>query len=393
MVERFSIERPGLIVFFSDSPGSYVSMRGPHGENLKFRRDVSEFHDTIPSYAWAFEYIRNIATGDHFTFATNERTVVGEVLGTSEVRIVGRTGGGSPVEFPKRSATPPRVSFIMLTHNRLDFLPAAFESLRCQDAAVEVVVVDSSDNPVRDAVEHCARDIQVIYLYERPVEPWPPFVSRLWNTGIDASTGDLIAFLDDDDMKHPQFCARMVGALGGSDVALCCGRTVHSDSSRDGRLFSTPSLDRGHLLAGGLVTTGQMLLRRSVFDRVRFDSELPVSEDFDFALSLSEGGFPYIILDEDLTYYRVHDTSTSRDERTPPITQIAMRRLLAKHGVIDDRCSRCRSPVNFGAWFIGRMVGGTWHMLCPSCDDRATKVHYGGPVCDTLARRLFSGDR
>src|SRR3990167_910417 len=90
MKHGFSTLRPGLILVSSDAPGAHVTMFGPKGERLRFRPDECEFHDSIPSYVWAFEWIPTLIAGQVFVFATTDRTVVGDVAG-AEIRVAART--------------------------------------------------------------------------------------------------------------------------------------------------------------------------------------------------------------------------------------------------------------------------------------------------------------
>lgn len=260
----------------------------------------------------------------------------------------------------------------MLVHDRVAFLGEAFDSLRAQGVDLEVVVADtSSGRSLEDAVRSASRGLKCKYVRLRREFEWPPHIGASWNTAVYSANGDHIAFLDDDDVKEPAFSSRMLRGLdeSGTDIALCRALTL-AEGEPPSPVFGRPTLNRDELIRGAAFsTTGQMLLRRRVFDCARFDESLPVSEDYDFLLQLA--GKPHVIVDEPLARRRVHAgaLSSHRDVVTP--TQVALRRLLKKHGEIDGECSRCRGPVEpdpghcDGGWHWKiRYVEGRWNLLC-----------------------------
>lgn len=93
----------------------------------------------------------------------------------------------------------PKLSFVMPTHNRVEWLPLAIESLRAQtEQNIEIVVVD--DGSTDDTWDYlnwiAAKDIRIrIYRNETPLGAGP---SR--NKGAELANADIIAVCDDDDV-------------------------------------------------------------------------------------------------------------------------------------------------------------------------------------------------
>lgn len=90
---------------------------------------------------------------------------------------------------------PSRISAIICTHNREDYLGAAIDSLLAQDFAdYEVIVVDNAST---DGTQKIVADRQphprLRYVYEETLG-----LSVARNTGASAAEGDLLAYLDDD---------------------------------------------------------------------------------------------------------------------------------------------------------------------------------------------------
>jgi glycosyltransferase involved in cell wall biosynthesis len=132
------------------------------------------------------------------------------------------------------------------------------------------------------------------------------------NRGIEASTADLIAFLDADDLWPAGKLALQVDALEQEpslDVVLGRIKIVTLDGAR------MPDLDfedrDEHTVAS--VHLGGAVFRRRAFDRVgRFDESLRYSEDHDWFLRARELQLRMRLLPEVTLVYRFHDHSMTR---------------------------------------------------------------------------------
>ena len=105
----------------------------------------------------------------------------------------------------------PRISVVITTRNRPAFLAESLGSVIGQDYRdYEILVVDdASDNPEENA--------NVIARFSGPIRhvlrdrKGGPSAAR--NTGISASSGEFIAFLDDDDLWFPSKLGRQVATF------------------------------------------------------------------------------------------------------------------------------------------------------------------------------------
>jgi glycosyltransferase involved in cell wall biosynthesis len=198
----------------------------------------------------------------------------------------------------------PTVSVIIPTHNRGWILREAIDSVLAQDYAdYELIVVDdgSTDN-TREILEACGRDITVVQQSNRGV-------SAARNRGIAASRGQLLAFLDSDDLWLPQKLSRQVDFFKSNPAALICqteetwvrnGVRVNPKRRHQklaGMIFE-PSL------ALCLVSPSAVMIRKSLFEAVgRFDERLPACEDYDLWLRVS-CRYPVYLIDEPLIIKR-----------------------------------------------------------------------------------------
>ncbi|RZM82514.1 glycosyltransferase family 2 protein [Leptolyngbya iicbica] len=90
---------------------------------------------------------------------------------------------------------PPRISAIICTHNRDDYLGAAIDSLLQQDFDdYEVIVVDNaSTDQTRTVVESRLPHPRLQYIYESTLG-----LSAARNAGAQVAQGAILAYLDDD---------------------------------------------------------------------------------------------------------------------------------------------------------------------------------------------------
>ncbi|ETW92134.1 MAG: hypothetical protein ETSY1_44980, partial [Candidatus Entotheonella factor] len=105
----------------------------------------------------------------------------------------------------------PLVSCIMATYNHAHFLPQAIQYFLRQDYPnKELIIVD--DGPSPDLVD-IPQDKRIRHV---KLDVWTPLGRKL-NLGIEASRGQIIQKLDDDDYYHPHFLTTTITALTGWD--------------------------------------------------------------------------------------------------------------------------------------------------------------------------------
>ena len=119
--------------------------------------------------------------------------------------------------------------------------------------------------------------------------------ARAANVGLDQSTGQYIAFLDDDDWLHPEHIGRLVAALEDSKASRAAYDDVEvvgwSDESAPVKVgtFDSP-YDPVALLCENYIPIHAALFDRSLLeegDGCRFDEMLEFFEDWDFWIQLS----------------------------------------------------------------------------------------------------------
>ncbi len=214
----------------------------------------------------------------------------------------------------------PSISVVLPTCDRTSFLSQAVDSVLAQLAPVtELLIID-------DGHEDCAAPLgSRLSSRARPtvhILPGPrrgPGAAR--NVGIRAARGELIAFLDDDDLWFPEKLAWQVGwfarrpSLGllGTDFV----RTKHPRPFEQGphhrparlRLISRAALGRANRLM-----MSSVVVRKQCFEQCGcFDESLPLAQDWEMWLRLAER-WEVGIVRAVLTIYRLHDEQRSANK-------------------------------------------------------------------------------
>jgi glycosyltransferase involved in cell wall biosynthesis len=112
------------------------------------------------------------------------------------------------------------------------------------------------------------------------------------NAGIDLARGQLVAFLDSDDLYLPQHLETMRNLLDGTTGMVGYARMVVDRG--DGKIFLKPprAIDTGEHMATyllcerGFVPTITVVVDAATAKRVRYSENLRAAEDTDFAIRL-----------------------------------------------------------------------------------------------------------
>lgn len=186
-----------------------------------------------------------------------------------------------------------RVSVVVTTRHRPELLRRALLSLVAQTYDDwEGVVVDDSDPDraaqVRDVVAQLADPrIRLVPLHGG----LGPGAAR--NAGLEAVTGELVAYLDDDNVMFPVWLAALVDASRTHPTApLWYGARVTRDV--DGQRVHLDAFDRRLLERKNLIDTGQIGHRAD--PGLRWEARLPRLGDWDLVLRLTddEPGVPVL---------------------------------------------------------------------------------------------------
>ncbi|NOY98884.1 MAG: glycosyltransferase family 2 protein [Chloroflexi bacterium] len=194
----------------------------------------------------------------------------------------------------------PLISVIVPAYNAETYLAEALQSIIDQDyAPMEIIVVDdgSTDGTAEVAAGFGA---EIRYVYQ---ENCGTPAAR--NKGVSLAQGDIIAFLDSDDLWSDQKLELQLERLTNNPhVGIVLGYTqqVRLVESRDGGQEFVPFLAPQPMLS-----LGGAVIRKSVFDKVGvFDETFLFCDDIDWFLRAREEDVIFLIHRDVTQLYRKH---------------------------------------------------------------------------------------
>lgn len=222
----------------------------------------------------------------------------------------------------------PIVSIIIPIYNRVQYLPAALDSVYAQDYTdYEIILVDDgSQDDIRSAVEQAHRQDKPAVRYVRQDNRGP---AGARNRGIREAQGRLIAFHDSDDQWYPNFLSRTVPFLTSGEydwVSTASMRIVVNEKGEEIRrhvildqtcsdfqslFFETIEFN----VMGG---PSQNILKKECFEKYGyFREDLRIRDDWEMWLRLLKAGCRVKEIPEPLYQYKIRAdsiTKTSMDQ-------------------------------------------------------------------------------
>ncbi len=269
-----------------------------------------------------------------------------------------------------------RVSVVVTAYNAAAYLGAAIESVLAQSRpADEIVVIDDGST---DATAEVARRYEShgVRLIQQPNQG----AGAARNRGIRETSGDLVAFLDGDDLWLPHKIERQTAYLAAhpETVMVSClrwrwdqttgERHIEYFGVRPGR-----NLMHENVVRNVIGNPSMTLIRRSVFDAVGvFDPALRWGQDWDLFIRIAAYG-PVGFVMEPLMIYRWHPGGISHHrgiERLDMFQSIACRGIARVYPVWRrpilfarrlswDQCDRAAYASQLGLPYL-RRVAHAW---------------------------------
>ena len=210
--------------------------------------------------------------------------------------------GGSP-DMPARL-----ISCIVPVFNGERYLAEALQSILAQTyRPLEIIVADDgSTDGTADVV--AGYGDQVHYLWQPNSGP-----ATARNLGLATAQGEFVAFLDADDLWHPEKLMRQMARIEARpELDLTVAHVQNfgipepveeAERARNHRL--------GHALPG--YTTATLLARRTLFEVVGpFDPALQHGDSLDWFLRAAEQGAVMELIPDVLAYRRLHQSNRTR---------------------------------------------------------------------------------
>jgi glycosyltransferase involved in cell wall biosynthesis len=199
----------------------------------------------------------------------------------------------------------PLVSVIMAVRNGARFIAAALRSVLDQDyPSIEVIVVDGRSTDASRAIAGAIPGVRILV-------QGGSGLSDAWNCGIEQASGDLVAFLDSDDLWRPrQLGARVRHLRSAAPAAYAIGTAAFFVDGGG----PPPRGFRPGLLARPVVAPipGTLLIERTTLTAIGgFRTDLAIAADVDLFARLKDGCVPMTVFPEAVLLKRLHGRNLS----------------------------------------------------------------------------------
>jgi glycosyltransferase involved in cell wall biosynthesis len=224
----------------------------------------------------------------------------------------------------------PFISVVIPVRNGVAFVASAMDSILAQEYRnLEVLLIDDgSTDGLAQRLQQCPEFVRYIRQDQQGQ-------AAARNRGIRNSQGELIAFLDIDDLWTNRHLRTLVRSLDENpEAGIAQGLMRQFWIAPGGRYYSTDPY-RGPYL-------GSCLFRRTVFDQFGFfDESMPYGEDTDLFFRCWENDVVKTHVQEVSLLYRRHPQNTSHGHNRAAHLQVIKRRIeRIKAGVSDPAVQR-----------------------------------------------------
>lgn len=216
-----------------------------------------------------------------------------------------------------------KVSAVLPLYNGASFVAEALDSVFAQTLPPdEIVVVD-------DCSTDASRSIAARYPVTVIVQETNGGCAAARNRGVTVSSGDVIAFIDQDDCWMPGHLERAALALE-ADPALDFTVSAIRNFLSPGMTALPAGVEPAMLAVPQHgMGTGTLVTRRRLFDRVgRFDPAMIPIDDSDWLLRAIDAGARFVHFDEPTLERRIHALNQSHLARGTQAHAKLMARLL-----------------------------------------------------------------
>jgi len=197
-----------------------------------------------------------------------------------------------------------KVSVVIPTYNRLEFLKQAIDSLLNQSHPPDEIIVvdDGSSDGTKEYLKKISKKYKIIKYYYFTKNCGP---SKARNLGIKNATGDIICFFDDDQIAHKNWIKEIVktfkenrdiGGVGGKLIELEPNNMVEKYLKLNFNINYSRDLP---YLGGNIAFLRHVLLKVG-----GFDDRLKTGEDVDLSFRIYLRNYKIIYNDNMIVYHK-----------------------------------------------------------------------------------------
>ena len=200
-----------------------------------------------------------------------------------------------------------KISVVIPTYNRANTIIKAIESVQSQSYSVdEIIIVDDSSTDDTESRLRNVKDDKIRYFFLETNSG----AAGARNYGVSQARNDMIAFLDSDDVWHPDKIKKQI-MLKSENKELRLIYTAYVRIYSDSLMEIHPDMSGKTKLDGDMLSqilfentvgTPTILMEKSLFEEINgFDDRLQSLEDWDMVIRASKktkfGFVPEVLVD------------------------------------------------------------------------------------------------
>lgn len=216
------------------------------------------------------------------------------------------------------------VSIIVPVYNVARYLPECLDSITGQTyKGLQIILADdgSTDESGKICDEYAARDSRITVIHQANAG-----AANAKNAGLDAATGQFIAFVDSDDRVESDWIEKLLSASleSDADVVECSFRmeyVTHSTAGNDPDTFvkarfETEEYLRQYPTLWSCALFWNKLFRAELLRDVRFHTERRCIDDEFFTYKAVTGANSVLRITDELYHYRQRLSSVTQKKST-----------------------------------------------------------------------------
>lgn len=281
------------------------------------------------------------------------------------------------------------VSAVITTHNRLELLKRAIDSVLTQTYAnIECIVVSDASTDGTD--EYCKSRNDIRFISIPKSDSHGGNYAR--NLGIRAASGEYVAFLDDDDVWLPTKIEKQVALLKEKDCE-CVYCLRKKQVYRNNKFIKEFPETTKYAFEGDLskkifrhyiTNTSCILATKSLLEEIGgFDENLLKIQEYELCIRIAQKTEIYYPHDETLVLYTINESDKFRISNDPKRLPVARMYIKEKHAALFRQ-----------AGFSNRFLHDSWmwnalYRTACMAGDFPNRVRYGAYYCLTYPVKIL----
>lgn len=210
-----------------------------------------------------------------------------------------------------------KFSAIIPTYNREKFLIKSITSvLKQSHKPCEIIVIDDANSFETEKIinEFIEKNLNIKFIYLSNKKNKGALYSR--NYGSTFSTGEYLAFLDDDDVWDKNYLKKANDHLMEKNYDILISKivSIKLNGSTEDKLIPNIFSIEDYLFGNPGVLCSNVIIKKSCFEDLEgYDKKISGAADKDLFIRACLKNYKYVVLNDNKIFYQIHDNQWSDD--------------------------------------------------------------------------------